>query len=83
MKLEDIKSRIENAIPESKVEIRDMGGGDHIHALVISPAFTDKTLIQQHRMVLDLFTAEIDANDVHALQVKTLTPEKAKEMGLI
>ena len=58
-----------------------MGGGDHIHALVISSAFQGKPLIQQHRMVLDLFKDEIAANDVHALQVKTLTPDQAKAQG--
>jgi stress-induced morphogen len=83
MKLEDIKARIESSISGSQAEITDMGGGDHIHAIVIAPAFSGKTLIQQHRMVLDLFQVEIGTNDVHALQVKTLTPEQAKAQGFI
>lgn len=82
MKLEDIQSRIETSIPGAKAEIRDMGGGDHIHALVVADAFEGKSLIEQHRMVLDLFKTEIDANDVHALQLKTLTSAQAKDMGI-
>ena len=83
MKLEAIKARIESAIAGASAEITDMGGGDHIHALVIATAFSGKSLIQQHRMVLDLFQTEIASNDVHALQVKTLTPEQAKSQGFI
>ncbi len=82
MKLEDIQSRIESNIPGAKAEVRDMGGGDHIHAVVVADAFAGKPLIEQHRMVLDLFKAEIDLNDVHALQLKTLTSGQAKEMGI-
>lgn len=81
MKLEDIRTRILENIPGATAEIRDLGGGDHIHALVIAEAFTGKSLIEQHRMVLDLFENEINANDVHALQLKTLTPAQAKELG--
>ena len=33
-------------------------------------------LIRQHKLVLDLFTNEINSNEVHALTVKTLTPEQ-------
>lgn len=83
MKLEDIKARIERSIAGATAEITDMGGGDHIHALVIASAFSGKPLIAQHRMVLDLFQVEIASNDVHALQVKTLTPEQAKAQGFI
>ena len=83
MTLTDIKARIEDSIPGATAEIRDMGGGDHIHALVIAEAFKGKTLIQQHRMVLDLFKAEIATNDVHALQVKTLTKEQAQSQGIL
>lgn len=82
MKLADIQARIESRIPGAQAEIVDMGGGDHIHALVVAAAFEGKALIQRHRMVLDLFQAEINSNDVHALQLKTLTPAQAKEQGL-
>jgi len=76
MTLDKIKERIEQAIPTTHVQILDLGGGDHIRAIVVSPAFVGKSLIQQHKMILDLFRKEIDSNDVHALTVKTLTPEQ-------
>jgi stress-induced morphogen len=80
MTLTAIKERIQGAFTTTHVEIIDLGGGDHIRAIVVSPAFSGKTLIQQHKMVLDLFRAEIDSNDVHALTVKTLTPEQFENL---
>ena len=76
MTLSAIKERIQKSIETVDVQIIDLGGGDHIRAVVVSPAFRGKSLIQQHKMILDLFSAEIGSNDVHALTVKTLTPEQ-------
>lgn len=76
MTLAEIKARIENSLPTTYVNIVDLGGGDHIQAIVVSDSFKGKTLIQQHKMVLDLFRSEIDSNEVHALTMKTMTPEQ-------
>ena len=83
MELNKIKERIEHKIPGASAEIKDLGGGDHIHALVIADAFEGKSLIQQHKLILDLFAKEIQSNDVHALSMKTLTPQQAKDQGFI
>lgn len=80
MTLHEIKARIEAAIPTEFVDIIDLGGGDHIRAIVVSEAFKGKGLLAQHKMILDLFTAEIETNEVHALTVKTMTPEQFKSM---
>ena len=82
MKLEDIQARIKQHLKEARVEVNDMGGGDHIHAIVVSPSFEGKSLIEQHRMVLSVFQKELDSNDIHALQLKTYTPEKANAEGI-
>jgi stress-induced morphogen len=71
---EDIKQRIEAAIPESRAEVEDWtGGGDHFRATVVSPAFAGLSRIQQHRLVMDVFEDEI-GGPIHALSVKTQTP---------
>lgn len=80
MTLDKIKERIEQAITTTHVQIIDLGGGDHIRAIVVSDEFKGKPLIKQHKMVLDLFRVEIDSNDVHALTVKTLTPEQFEQL---
>jgi acid stress-induced BolA-like protein IbaG/YrbA len=76
MTLMAIKERIEKNLETTHVDIIDLGGGDHIRAIVVSPVFKGLPLIKQHKLVLDLFVAEINSNDVHALTVKTLTPEQ-------
>jgi stress-induced morphogen len=71
---DEIKARIESAIPESTAEVEDWtGGGDHFRATVVSPAFAGLSRIQQHRLVMDVFAGEIGGS-IHALSVKTHTP---------
>ena len=71
---DEIKQRIESAIPESTAEVEDWtGGGDHFRATVVSPAFAGLSRIQQHRLVMDVFAGEI-GGAIHALSVKTQTP---------
>jgi acid stress-induced BolA-like protein IbaG/YrbA len=76
MTLDQIKERIEKNLPTTHVQIIDLGGGDHIRAVVVSDAFKGLPLLKQHKLVLDLFTQEINSNEVHALTVKTLTNEQ-------
>jgi stress-induced morphogen len=71
---DELKQRIEAAIPDATAEVEDWtGGGDHFRATVVSPAFAGKTRIQQHRMVMDVFAGEL-GGAIHALSVKTSTP---------
>jgi stress-induced morphogen len=71
---DEIKQRIESAIPESTAEVEDWtGGGDHFRATVVSPAFAGLSRIQQHKLVMDVFAGEIGGS-IHAFSVKTQTP---------
>jgi acid stress-induced BolA-like protein IbaG/YrbA len=76
MTLQEIQARIESSLKTTHVQIMDLGGGDHIRAIVVSEEFAGLPLIRQHKKVLDLFVKEINSNEVHALTVKTLTPEQ-------
>ena len=76
---EKLKARIEELSPGTRAEVVDLTGTmDHYQAVVISPAFAGKMTIEQHRMVLDLFQNEIASNEVHALSLKTYTPEQKR-----
>jgi len=67
----DIKSRIEAAIPGARAEVEDWtGGGDHFRARVTAPAFAGLSLIEQHRLVYDVFGEEI-GGPIHALSLTT------------
>jgi stress-induced morphogen len=73
---EDIKRRIESAIPGSHAEVEDYtGGGDHFRATVTAAAFDGRSRVEQHRLVYDVFGAEI-GGAIHALSLKTQTPVK-------
>jgi stress-induced morphogen len=68
---DEIKQRIEAAIPGSRAEVEDYtGGGDHFRATVSAVAFEGLSRIQQHRLVYDVFGAQI-GGAIHALALKT------------
>ena len=70
----DIKSRIEAALPGARAEVEDWtGGGDHFRATVVAPQFTGLNRIQQHRLVYDVFGDEV-GGAIHALSLKTQIP---------
>jgi stress-induced morphogen len=75
--VDEIKQRIEAALPDSSAEVEDWtGGGDHFRATVVSPAFAGLSRIQQHRLVYDVFGTEI-GGPIHALSLTTRAPEQA------
>ena len=71
---DEIKSRIESALPGASAEVEDWtGGGDHFRATVVAPQFAGLSRIAQHKLVYDVFGAEI-GGPIHALSLKTTTP---------
>jgi len=72
----DIKIKIENAIPGATAHVLDpMNDGQHLQAIVISPAFDGLSLIKQHQLVMAPLKDDFESY-VHALGLKTFTPEK-------
>ena len=68
---DDLKQRIEAAIPGARAEVSDLtGGGDHFRATVIAPHFADLSRIEQHRRVYAVFGPEI-GGPIHALSLET------------
>ena len=72
---QEIKDRIEAAIPGAFAEVEDYtGGGDHFRATVTAPAFDGRSRIEQHRLVYDVFGREV-GGAIHALSLKTQAPD--------
>ncbi len=70
----DLKQRIETALPGSRVSVDDLtGGGDHFRAEVVSERFEGLSRIQQHKLIYEVFGAEV-GGAIHALSIKTSTP---------
>ena len=69
--VDEIKQRIEAALPQATAEVEDWtGGGDHFRATVVSPTFSGKSRLEQHRMVYAVFGDEI-GGPIHALSLTT------------
>jgi stress-induced morphogen len=72
---EELKQRIEQALPGALAEVEDLtGGGDHFRAEVVSDRFQGLSRIDQHKLVYDVFGDEV-GGPIHALSIKTSTPE--------
>ncbi len=72
-----IEEQILGAIPGAEVEVRDTTGtGDHFEARVVAAAFVGKSLVQQHQAVYASLQAKLSTGELHALALKTFTPEQ-------
>jgi stress-induced morphogen len=72
---EELKRRIEQALPGALADIEDLtGGGDHFRAEVVSDRFQGLSRIDQHKLVYDVFGDEV-GGPIHALSIKTSTRE--------
>ena len=77
-----VKTRILEALPGSEVEVRDTTGtGDHFEARVVSPAFVGKPMVQQHQLVYAPLQQWLKSGELHALALKTYSPEQWQKLG--
>lgn len=72
--LEQVEAMIKAEIPDAQVQVQDLGGGDHLQAIVVSSVFEGKTRVKQHQIVYDALKQAIATEDIHALALKTYTP---------
>ena len=80
--LSAVKESIEGQLGDSTVFVKDLtGGGDHLEAIVVSPDFAGKTRVRQHQMVYAALKDEMATEAIHALALRTFTPEKWQEAG--
>lgn len=78
----EIKKRLEEKLDLIHFEIKDFTGrhlnhklhegGFHLETTIVSDNFTDKTLIERHRLVYDAM-GELMNHEIHALSMKTFT----------
>ena len=71
---DDVRNRIEAALPGSRASVTDLtGGGDHLRAEVQYAGFAGLSRIDQHKLVYEVFGDEI-GGPIHALSLKTSIP---------
>jgi acid stress-induced BolA-like protein IbaG/YrbA len=73
---DDVEAMIKAALPDAQVQVHDLtGGGDHYQVVVVSPAFAGKSLVKQHQLVYGAVNSAMASEAIHALALKTYTPE--------
>ena len=74
MEPNSVAALIRAGMPGAEVTVT--GDGRHFEAVVVSPEFEGKSLIEQHRLVMATVTAEIRSDALHALSIKAYTPQQ-------
>jgi acid stress-induced BolA-like protein IbaG/YrbA len=73
---QQVEAMIKAEMPDAQIQVQDLtGGGDHYQVTVVSSQFADKGLVQQHQLVYGALRQAMSTEAIHALAVKTYTPE--------
>lgn len=79
MNATEIEALIREGLPEATVRVVDqIGDGNHFQAVVVSPAFAGKRLVERHQLVYGSLRGAM-ANRIHALSIKTFTPDEWRQ----
>nr|ACB70351.1 BolA-related protein [Ornithodoros coriaceus] len=73
---EYLEEKLRKELDTVHVELEDIsdGCGAKFNAVIVSPKFEGKPLLERHRMVNTVLSKELEA--IHAFSQKTLTPEQ-------
>ena len=80
MTADELKTTILNGLPCDHVEVLG-DDGQHSEAVIVSRRFTGKNSVQQHQLVY-LTLGERMRAEIHALSMRTFTPEGCAQSGL-
>ena len=70
---DQVKNYIAQGLPCEFVEVRGEDG-QHFEAVVVSPEFAGKNMVQQHQLVYKALGDRM-RQEIHALSLRTFTPE--------
>ncbi|MFO6419989.1 BolA family protein [Hylemonella sp. W303a] len=72
MQAHDLQALIQAGLPCEHITVE--GDGRHWSAVIVSPEFEGKRLIQRHQRVYATLGQRMHTDEVHALSMKTYTP---------
>jgi len=75
---ESVQQGIEAGLNCAHIEV--IGDGQHFQAVIVSDAFSGKSRIQRHQLVYAAL-GERMREEIHALSMRTLTPEEWARAG--
>ncbi len=80
--LASVEAAIKAKLPDASVKVEDLtGGGDHLQATVVSTEFEGQSKVKQHQMVYGALREELSTEAIHALALKTYTPQTWQQVG--
>lgn len=71
---EQVEQAIKAQIPDAQVQVITPDG-EHYEVTVVSSQFEGKGLVQQHQLVYRAIQQEMLSGAIHAMAVKTYTPQ--------
>lgn len=73
---DQVEAMIKAGLPDAQVQVEDLtGGGDHYQVTVVSSQFEGRSLVQQHQLVYGAVREAMSSEAIHALALKTYTPQ--------
>ena len=70
----EVINLIKQKIVNSEVYVENLKGDDHLQVTVISSVFNGLSLVKQHQLVYSALKEELASEAIHALALKTETP---------
>ena len=74
VKKTEVINLITKKLPNSQVYVENIKGNDHLEVTVISSEFDGLSLVKQHQLVYSALKEELASEAIHALALKTATP---------
>lgn len=71
---EQVKQYLAEGLPCEFLDV--VGDGAHFEAVIVSREFIGKNRVQRHQRVYQALGNRMDTGEVHALSMKTFTPEE-------
>ena len=70
----EVINLIKQKIVNCEVYVENLKGDDHLQVTVISSEFNGLSLVKQHQLVYSALKEELASEAIHALALKTATP---------
>ena len=79
MQIEEIKSLLEEQITDCQAQVTIEGS--HVHLVVVTPLFEGLSPVKKQQLVYGALSEPIASGAIHAVQMKTYTPQQWAELS--
>ena len=76
---QQVETMIQSKLPDATVKVA--GDGQHFEAIIVSAEFEGKSRVKQHQLVYSALTEAMASETIHAIALKTYTPQAWQAAG--